>query len=433
MSKINFFLKDRNKDKTAIDAIVRFRGERYKISTKISVESKFWDDEKYRCRLVRDYSDAGMINHRLDQFEIKLKTIFVGYELKGLIPSKEQLRIDLSTEKKEGNRLSSVIREFLDKSSYAIETRKKYTTMLHWIEAYEKKFKTVLLVSDIDLSWYDRFKKFFQAQTYEKKVNGVAEKRHYTLNYWGSLIKCLKVVLNDAGKDLDVQDDVLDRKFRTEMEESDSIYLNESELKRIVDFVPSLENIHLFTKETRVHNNLRTIELLKNVKSRFLMGCYTALRVSDFKRIDLSNVRDGFIRIKPKKGVKLNKDVVIPIHPVVKAIFDSGFDFEKKVYEQKINDEIKKICKAVGINDMVSTTRTEGGKQIERTYQKWQLVTTHTARRSGATNMFKAGIPSISIMKITGHRTEKSFLKYIKITQEENAELLAKHPFFSTL
>jgi hypothetical protein len=44
--------------------------------------------------------------------------------------------------------------------------------------------------------------------------------------------------------------------------------------------------------------------------------------------------------------------------------------------------------------------------------------------------MYKAGIPSISIMRITGHTTEKAFMKYIKITAEENAELMAKNKFF---
>jgi hypothetical protein len=39
-------------------------------------------------------------------------------------------------------------------------------------------------------------------------------------------------------------------------------------------------------------------------------------------------------------------------------------------------------------------------------------------------------IPTISIMKITGHRTEKAFLKYIKISQDENANKLLTHPFF---
>ncbi|MFQ8804876.1 MAG: hypothetical protein ACLR8Y_06890 [Alistipes indistinctus] len=59
------------------------------------------------------------------------------------------------------------------------------------------------------------------------------------------------------------------------------------------------------------------------------------------------------------------------------------------------------------------------------------MVKTHTARRSGATNMYLAGIPTIAIMKITGHKTEKEFMKYIKITEEESAMELMNHPYFS--
>ncbi|BDW92732.1 hypothetical protein MACH07_15640 [Flagellimonas marinaquae] len=62
---------------------------------------------------------------------------------------------------------------------------------------------------------------------------------------------------------------------------------------------------------------------------------------------------------------------------------------------------------------------------------KYELVTTHTARRSFATNLYLADVPSISIMKITGHKTERSFLHYIKISQEQNADKLLNHPFFS--
>jgi len=70
---------------------------------------------------------------------------------------------------------------------------------------------------------------------------------------------------------------------------------------------------------------------------------------------------------------------------------------------------------------------TKGGKRITEAHPKWELVTSHTARRSFATNLYKSGFPSISIMGITGHRTEKAFLKYIKVTPEEHAMLLQKH------
>ena len=51
-------------------------------------------------------------------------------------------------------------------------------------------------------------------------------------------------------------------------------------------------------------------------------------------------------------------------------------------------------------------------------------ITTHSARRSFATNQYLAGFPSISIMKLTGHRTEKAFMKYIKVTSKEHAQKL---------
>ena len=52
-------------------------------------------------------------------------------------------------------------------------------------------------------------------------------------------------------------------------------------------------------------------------------------------------------------------------------------------------------------------------------------------KKSFATNIFIAGVPSISIMKITGHKSERSFLQYIRISQEENADKLLNHPFFN--
>ena len=73
---------------------------------------------------------------------------------------------------------------------------------------------------------------------------------------------------------------------------------------------------------------------------------------------------------------------------------------------------------------------TKGGKRHTETFKKFELITTHTARRSFATNAYLQNVPTISIMKITGHRTEKSFLKYIKISQEDNANKLVGHPFF---
>ena len=67
--------------------------------------------------------------------------------------------------------------------------------------------------------------------------------------------------------------------------------------------------------------------------------------------------------------------------------------------------------------------------ELQAILEKCDLVKTHTARRSGATNMYLAGILTIAIMKITGHKTEREFMKYIKIT--ETAMELMNRPYFS--
>ena len=77
--------------------------------------------------------------------------------------------------------------------------------------------------------------------------------------------------------------------------------------------------------------------------------------------------------------------------------------------------------------------RTKGTLTCAETKPKYDLVTSHTARRSFATNAYLAGLPPISIMKITGHKTESSFMKYIKISEKENAIQLKGHEFFNQI
>jgi integrase len=95
-----------------------------------------------------------------------------------------------------------------------------------------------------------------------------------------------------------------------------------------------------------------------------------------------------------------------------------------------MNDYLKEVISLAGIKEFVETTITKGGKVEKKAVRKYKLVSTHTARRSFATNLYLAEVPSISIMKITGHKTEKSFLQYIRVTQKENADKLLTHPFF---
>jgi hypothetical protein len=85
----------------------------------------------------------------------------------------------------------------------------------------------------------------------------------------------------------------------------------------------------------------------------------------------------------------------------------------------KYLEELAKEAEFSGIQQIRSSAG--GGGNYHRKYPTYKLIPTHTAKRSFATNMFLMGVPSITIMAITGHRAEKAFLKYIKVTPKEHA------------
>jgi integrase len=101
----------------------------------------------------------------------------------------------------------------------------------------------------------------------------------------------------------------------------------------------------------------------------------------------------------------------------------SNGDLPPSISNQKTNDYLKELGQKVpSLCDEVQKAITKGGKRITTKYKKWELLSSHTARRTFATNEYLAGTPSLTIMAITGHKTESSFLKYIRASADDHAQ-----------
>ncbi len=169
---------------------------------------------------------------------------------------------------------------------------------------------------------------------------------------------------------------------------------------------------------------------LEWVRDLFLVGAWTGLRFSDFTGITAKDIQGDYIHIQTQKT---GQKVVIPIHWTVKEIMNKY----KGRYENSLPPEISNVkmnayLKEIGrMMDILKTkesiTVKKAGKTMHRKVEKWELLTSHTCRRSFSTNMYKAGVPTITIMGITGHKTEKAFLRYIKVTPDEHAKILMRH------
>ena len=195
----------------------------------------------------------------------------------------------------------------------------------------------------------------------------------------------------------------------------------------------NVETVYLTEKELDNLYNLELNEGESCVRDSFIVSSYTGLRYSDIARLQQKHL-DFDNKLLTIVTQKTNTLVVIPMHPKVEAIFRKYGNQPPAVQSnQSTNRILKKLCRKAGITNFVSVVETSGGIKHEITHEKCDMVTSHTARRSFATNAYRAGIPSLSIMQITGHSTETSFMKYIRISKEENAIALSRHTFFNHL
>jgi hypothetical protein len=272
--------------------------------------------------------------------------------------------------------------------------------------------------NDITIDFYNDFIEFF----YKRKCGA---------NYIGKHFKSLKTIMRQARDEgLHTNMEIERKAFKTISEEVEHIYLTEAELKALFDL--NLSDFNLTPLQTGLKPS--EIKNLPVVRDVFLVGCYTAQRFSDYKRINksmlkTSNGKKYIELIQAKTGTKC----IIPIRPECDAILQR-YDYTlPKTFEQKVNTGIKLIGELAKITEIIQDEKNKGGMKVQTSIKKCDLICTHTARRSGCSNMYLAGISPLDIMKISGHKTEKEFLKYIRISKEETAVSLANHPYFSGL
>ena len=285
-------------------------------------------------------------------------------------------------------------------------TIRNYISTQSAIKRYCASRRIKLRLDGITVDFYNDFIKYLNEATHARGK--------YKPNVIGKFIKNIKVMTRYAYENhYTTNDDFKRKEFKAYKENVETIYLTEEELNRLYALV-------LPDNQAQVRDN-------------FLISCYTGLRYSDIVRLEQKhlNFAQKMLTIVTQKT---NTLVVIPMHPKVEAIFCKYGNKPPKVQcNQSTNRMLKKLCRMAEITNFVSIIETTGGVRQEVTYEKCDMVTSHTARRSFATNAYRAGIPSLSIMQITGHTTESSFMRYIRVSKEENAIALQEHAFFRAM
>lgn len=411
MANIKFLIRDTDSDsEQTIYVTSRFgRNEKLMYATPLKVEPIFWNEKEGRVKNSKYCTYRDEVNGALNTIEALIKSFIAKAATSdNEIISKDSLKnlldVHFGKKKAKASDFHSFFEAFIEQCDSRLsprrggqtidyKTKMEYARTYYYIQEYEKKRKIRLEFRNIDKMFFNDFVAFLQDL-------GLS-----TNTIWHKTVS-IKAVMK-AANEQELTDNTKYTSFKNVSEESQAIALSEKELDLLAQFD--------FSNSPR----------LERTRDLFLIGCWTGLRFSDFTRIKQENIKDNMLTIQQQKT---NEFVTIPLHPVFITIWNKyNGVLPANISNQKFNDNLKDVCREAGLKERVMKSITKGGKKQTTVYEKWQLVSSHTARRSFATNLYKSGFPSISIMQITGHKTESSFLKYIKVTKEEHAKMLMMH------
>jgi integrase len=252
--------------------------------------------------------------------------------------------------------------------------------------------------ADIDLQFYDRFNTYL---TITKKL---------ALNSVGKYIQTLKTFLRAADESgMVVNSAYKSRRFKVPKESTTKVYLTDAEIDELFSI------------------DLSKRPALERARDLLVFHTRTGLRHSDWDAFSEINFNGNRVEIKTQKTAQL---VTLPLHhqmTVIRSRYEGVYPnaLPPALTTQKMNEHLKELAALTpSLRMPVIIYKTVAGESISTTVKKYQCITTHTARRSFATNLYRAGCPVRSIMEITGHKSESSFRSYIVLDREEHAKIV---------
>ena len=240
---------------------------------------------------------------------------------------------------------------------------------------------------------------------FEKLKDYMLVEKDYSERYFASSIRKLKAFLNSdfAAK---YYQGTEHKKFKAIDEPGTLIYLTFDEVKMLYN--------HKF--ENPKHDRVKDI---------FVFAALTGLRISDWKKLNRANIVGDMLVKKVKKTTRF---LELPLLPEALAIIEKykhQYRVLPKISEQKFNEYIKQACEIAKINALVEV-EPKRKSEAPQTYKKWQLVSSHVARKTFVTGMVKRGFEIKLIMEFAGIKDQRTLNRYLHLDNDYKREQLKK-------
>lgn len=392
----------------AIRMRVTLRGETpLDFSTGQSIDANYWDSGTQRP--TDDCPDKTNINRLIDEWRAVVGEIFSRYELlEKRVPSRGEVRdlfndlVGRQTDIKKSIGDNDGI-EFYPAFDLFTQTMGKKN---QWTESTFEKFaalKRHLQIFDSLLSFHtlseSKLQEYVDYLTKNEMRNTTIAKNLSFLRWflrWSYLSGYYTGHLHETFKP---------KLKGTNPDAKEIIYLTQEEVRKLQEFQ--------FSKSQSA---------LERVRDVFLFCCFTGLRYSDAAKLRRADIKESHIDVVTKKTVDGLK---IELNKHSRAILDKyaadKFPGDRAlpiISNEKMNAHLKDLGKLCDIDTPTRIVFFQGNQRFEEVRPKWQLLTTHVARRTFVVTALQLGIPAEVIMRWTGHSRYEAMKPYIAIVDE---------------
>ena len=402
---------------TNIYLVCRIDRKQIRLSTGVKVYPEHWNEKKQEAYISCRLSELDNLNNTIVNTKIaEVKNRFLQYK-RYLCDNPNEIgnsvkilrkfiyKDTMEKEKQNINAIHWLRNTLVLDRTIKDSTRADYVKQIKFFEAFLNEVgKYPINFSDINLPLI----KDYESYLFNKEVGKGKTTKTTTVGNKVEKIICILKRAEQQGM-IDIHESKLDKYKKPQSRQGDEneIYLTEDEIDKIYA-------LQLTGRE-------------EEVRDLFVLQCWIGQRFSDTQAIN-----EGIIKEAPNgKGKvieivqeKKTHRVSIPLLPVAIDILNKYKDGFPIYTNQTALNYLKNIGEKAGITRLHNVTEDRGGEVVTTQVKAYELIGTHTARRSFICNMLKHGYDSHIIMKITGHNDAKSFKKYVRLTSEDAALLM---------
>jgi len=282
---------------------------------------------------------------------------------------------------------------------------RNYRMLVNKLNDLEQIFDTTIMPAMISSVFWNHFIPYLADQGLKYSTIGHIKANLITVLNWSSKYG---VKLNPSYNEVDIPNYVPSK-----------VSLTPDEISHIYHFKIGQERAYSLRLKKVCKYRKSKIATLERIRDMFVLGCNLGQRYSDLVRISPECFRNGvFTIVQQKTGNKC----YVPINSLSVDSRITWAILEKYDYHAPFRGDINnfnfylhELLRHIGEDflEEVHIDNKINGVITRETKFRYQLISSHSARRSFATINTLRNIPRSKILRATGHSSEKAFNRYI--------------------